>query len=118
MAKIACRTAVMSGLVAAACLMVSARWVNAQNAQSAANNVATGRELAERLCSECHVVVPSGKGGWTDAPAFDAIANRQGTTAAELSGFIQQPHMQMVHTARPPREADLISAYIMSLRTN
>jgi len=113
MPKIACRTAVISGFVAAACLMVSARCVNAQ---SATNDVATGRALAERLCSECHVVVPSDKRGWTDASAFDSISNRQGTMAAKLSRFIQQPHMHMMNTARPPREADLISAYIMSLR--
>jgi cytochrome c len=88
------------------------------NAQSATENVAAGQALAQQYCAECHIVVPSGNRGWTDAPAFVEIANRQGTTQAKLSAFIQTPHMHMLNTDRPPHEADAISAYIMSLRKN
>ncbi|HEY0183179.1 MAG TPA: cytochrome c [Rhodopila sp.] len=79
-------------------------------------NVAAGQKLAQQYCAECHVVVPGTGSGWTDAPAFDAVANRQGTTAQTLSSFIQQPHMHMVNTGRPPNEANEIAAYILSLR--
>jgi cytochrome c2 len=99
--------------VAAVCLAMSAQCANAQ---SATKNAATGQALAQEYCAECHMVVPSSKAGWTDAPAFLEIANRQGTTEAKLKGFIQKPHMHMLNTGRPPHEADEISAYIMSLR--
>ena len=85
-------------------------------AQSAPNAAATGQKLAEQYCVQCHVVVPNGKAGWTDAPAFDAIANREGTTAAKLSASIQKPHMHMLNTGRPPGEANSLAAYILSLR--
>jgi mono/diheme cytochrome c family protein len=77
---------------------------------------ALGLQLAQKYCAECHVVVPRSKGGWTDAPTFEAIANRQGSTAQTLSAFIQQEHMHMVNTGRPPGEANAIAAYILSLR--
>lgn len=102
-------------VVATVCLAMSAQCANAQ---SATKNAAAGQALAQQYCAECHMVVPSSKSGWTDAPAFLAIANRQGTTQAKLSGFIQKPHMHMLNTSRPSHEADEISAYIMSLRKN
>lgn len=88
------------------------------NAQSTTKNIAAGQALSQRYCIECHIVVPSSKRGWTDAPSFVEIANREGVTRAKLSGFIQQPHMHMLNTGRPPHEADEIGAYIMSLRNN
>jgi cytochrome c len=88
------------------------------NAQPATKNAAAGQALVQQYCAECHMVVPSSKRGWSDAPAFLEIANRQGTTQAKLSAFIQKPHMHMLNTDRPPHEADEISAYIMSLRKN
>ena len=75
------------------------------------------RRRLQQFCAECHVVVPNGKAGWTDAPAFDAIANKPGTTAKFLRTFIQQPHMHMVNTGRPPGQAADIAAYILTLRT-
>ena len=70
-------------------------------AQSPPNLVATGKQLAQKYCIQCHVVVPSGKPGWTDAPAFDAIANRPGITAAKISDIAQKPHMNMMNDERP-----------------
>jgi len=86
------------------------------HAQQATKSSVAGKALAQRYCIECHAVVPGTKGGWTDAPDFSAIANRPQTTPAKLSLFIQQPHMHMLNTGRPAREADQISAYIISLR--
>ena len=64
----------------------------------------------------CHQIAPSSKRGWTDAPAFEAIANRPGSTTEMLSAKIQQPHMKMLNTERPAAEANDIAVYIMSLR--
>ncbi len=87
-------------------------------AQSGPKGSAAGAQLAQQLCSQCHVVEPSGRTGWTNAPAFEAIANRPGETAAKISAFIQQPQPQMLHTNRPKGEADALAAYIISLRRN
>jgi len=78
--------------------------------------VAVGRHLAEQFCTPCHLIAPTGFSSWTDAPDFDAIAHRRGVTAQQLSAIIQEPHMHMLNTERPPGEADAIAAYIMSLR--
>lgn len=85
-------------------------------AQPAAKDAAIGQKLSEQFCTECHVVVPNGAGGWTDAPSFDAIANKKDVTRAKLTSFIQRPHMHMLNTQRPEGEADAIATYIMSLR--
>jgi cytochrome c len=81
-----------------------------------APNSAAGHKIAQQYCAECHVIAPYGKRGWTDAPAFDAIAKQRGTTAQTLITFIQRPHMHMVNTGRPPEEAADIAAYILTLR--
>lgn len=83
---------------------------------SAAAQVATGKTIAEQSCARCHIVAPGGGTGWTDAPPFQALADRDGASSAKLSAFIQQPHMHMLDTARPPAEANALAAYIMSLR--
>jgi mono/diheme cytochrome c family protein len=90
--------------------------VQSAAAQPAPNPVAPGKQLAQQYCVQCHVIVPSTKPGWTDAPAFDAIANRPGVTAAKLSEVAQKPHMHMMNDERPKNEADAIAAYIISLR--
>ena len=85
-------------------------------AHSAAAQLATGKTIAEQSCARCHIVAPGGGTGWTDAPTFQAIADRDGASSAKLSAFIQQPHLHMLDTARPPAEANALAAYIMSLR--
>jgi cytochrome c len=75
-----------------------------------------GLKLAQKYCAECHMISPSSSKGWTDAPAFDVIANRPGVTVATLDATIQKPHMKMLNTERPPAEANEIAVYIMTLR--
>lgn len=80
------------------------------------NTAAAGKGLAEKYCTTCHVIAPTGKSGWTDAPPFDAIARRTGSSVAGLSAYIQQSHAHMMHDQRPKDEADALATYIMSLR--
>lgn len=87
-------------------------------AQTAPSQVRQGQMLAEQACVKCHVVAAAGGTGWTDAPSFLSLANRDGASAAKLSVFIQQPHMHMLDVARPPNEANALAAYIMSLRAH
>jgi mono/diheme cytochrome c family protein len=104
-----------SALVTAGLLALSGPLAHAQ---PVANTAAAGHVLAEQFCADCHVVAPNGRPGWTDAPAFDAIANRPDTTEAKLSAFIQIPHAHMLNTGRPKNESEGIATYILSLRKN
>jgi mono/diheme cytochrome c family protein len=103
---------IIPAVTAAAFLAIVPRCAFADSPPKAA----AGLKLAQQYCAECHQVAPSSKNGWTDAPAFEAIANRSGTTIATLSATIQQPHMKMLNTERPPAEANEIALYIMTLR--
>lgn len=79
-------------------------------------DAARGQRLAEALCARCHVVVAGGGAGWTDAPAFPAIAADPKVNAAWLRRFFAEPHLTMLYTDRPPAETADIAAYILSLR--
>jgi mono/diheme cytochrome c family protein len=85
-------------------------------AQPVPDTVAAGKALAEQYCVTCHVIAATGQGSWTDAPKFDAIANRAGVTVASLSAVIQKPHMDMLNDRRPKDQADALATYIISLR--
>lgn len=85
----------------------------AAEAQGAPN---AGKVLSERYCATCHVVEPTGKAGWTDAPSFQAIANRQGVTAEWVTDYTEKQHMEMMHDMRPHDQAAAIAAYLMILR--
>lgn len=89
---------------------------NVLPAQTTPKAAPSGAQLAQQYCSQCHVVMPDGKRGWTDAPSFDALARRDGQTVAKLAAVMQKPHMKMMNTERPPDEANAIARYIMSLR--
>jgi mono/diheme cytochrome c family protein len=86
------------------------------NAQMPRGNVATGQRLATAYCSQCHVIAPSGVGGWTNAPSFPSIAARPTTTARWLEDVIQKVNTDMLHTPRSPSEAADLAAYILSLK--
>jgi mono/diheme cytochrome c family protein len=84
----------------------------------AAPEPAPGLALSQKYCAECHVIAPSASKGWTNAPTFEAIANRPGTTVANLTATLEKPHMKMLNTERPPNEARAIATYIMTLRSH
>jgi cytochrome c len=107
------------GRVLAACAGIALLqcWpVTPAKAQTTPNTPAEGKRLAEQYCVSCHIIAPTGQGGWTDAPRFDAIANRPNISAAWISDFLQKPHMNMLNDQRPVPEAQAIATYILSLR--
>ena len=87
-------------------------------ARSRPGNIRAGRELAETVCAECHVVVP--RPGVLrqlgDAPDFADIAQRPGTTRRSLHAFLRSPHPIMPSPVVPDREANDVIAYILSLK--
>ncbi len=84
--------------------------------QAPPGNAARGKHLAEAMCATCHVLETSRGAGWTDAPAFPAIAARPAVTRAWLREFFTRPHLNMMYTDRPPAEAADIGAYLLSLK--
>jgi mono/diheme cytochrome c family protein len=86
--------------------------------QDVASDVALGRNLAEAWCMECHAVerhLRIARPG-PSAPDFAAIANRPGTTALSIKTFLRSEHETMPHFVIQPRDADVLAAYILSLR--
>lgn len=79
-------------------------------------NVARGYLLAERWCSDCHVVAPGDYGG-VAGPTFDAIAARSGASEGEIVDWLSEPHSEMPEFLNLT-DADIASlaAYILSLQ--
>jgi mono/diheme cytochrome c family protein len=86
-------------------------------AQSGPGDAARGRALAERLCTNCHVVKSEATGPVrADVPGFPSIANRPGVTAQGLAGAIIVPHPAMPGVQLSVQELRDIVAYILSLK--
>ncbi|MGI9408215.1 MAG: c-type cytochrome [Hyphomicrobiaceae bacterium] len=77
-----------------------------------------GRQLAERLCTNCHVVVPGNDLTVTrSGPDFQKIANRPDQTPERIAGAMIIPHPDMPTVALTMREVRDIVSYINSLKT-
>ncbi len=77
-----------------------------------------GQDLAEKLCTSCHIVGSQAASASVsaDVPSFVAIANKPGQTAQAIAGRIVIPHppMPQIHLTR--NEIADLAAYILSLR--
>jgi mono/diheme cytochrome c family protein len=83
----------------------------------AASDVTAGRRLAERWCSNCHVVGPTEQQGTsTGAPPFSAIAQMSSTTPMSLRAFLMTSHPPMPDLHLTRDEIDDVSTYIISLK--
>ena len=74
-----------------------------------------GRLLAQRFCTECHVVAADEEGG--DAgPAFASIASRPGMNDGAIHDWLTEPHANMPEFMNlGEAEFNDIASYIMSL---
>jgi len=84
--------------------------------RSGSRAVTEGHRLAEAWCESCHAVEPHMTGFFDEAPSFQAIADRSGTTALSLKVFWRTSHQTMPNLVISPQQADALSAYILSLR--
>jgi mono/diheme cytochrome c family protein len=75
-----------------------------------------GKELAQRLCSNCHLVDSSQAHAVADVPSFHEIANMQGQTEGAIMAKIVIPKHPMPVIPITKRELSDLSAYIMTLR--
>jgi cytochrome c2 len=84
-----------------------------------------GHDLAQRLCSGCHLIEPgqTNPPDHVGGPAFQAVANRPNVTQQTLRKHLRTTHSNsMIPLAMPnPQlsEDELVKviAYIISLRT-
>ena len=79
-------------------------------------DVATGRAIAERWCSGCHVVSPEQTSGVADVKSFMAIARDAGGDLQPLEDFLADPHPVMADMSLTRQEIRDLVAYIDSLR--
>jgi mono/diheme cytochrome c family protein len=114
--------AMRSGLIAKAAIATTVACglmvAGPASAQMSTADAKRGRELAEKLCTGCHIVAPnSAKTANPDVPTFPSIARRSGTTAERLAGRIIVPHPAMPNTQLTVAEIRDIVAYILTLKT-
>ena len=77
-------------------------------------DIARGRDLAERWCATCHVIGPDASGG-DGGPSFESVARRPTTTMDGLRAWLAEPHEPMPDLNLTARDAEVLSRYIMSL---
>lgn len=80
-------------------------------------DVGQGRELAGRICAECHPVKKGQESNkLSPAKAFQAIAQNPARTEMGLRVFLLTPHRNMPNFILTNDEVDNVIAYILSLR--
>jgi cytochrome c len=77
-----------------------------------------GHRLAEAWCATCHAIEPHLAETLNQAPSFQAIANRHGTTELSLKVFLRTSHQNMPNLIIAPDQADALASYILSLKTD
>lgn len=104
---------------AAVVLAAAALLPAAAGAQPGLADRRNGEVLAQRLCTNCHLVSPNAKFTGTQiAPGFAAIANLPGQTPERIAGRIIIPHPEMPAISLTMKELRDVVAYITSLRTD
>jgi mono/diheme cytochrome c family protein len=85
-------------------------------AQPLEGNSLHGREIATKLCSSCHRVLPMTISDKADPPSFQSIANLPSTTGISLNVFLHSNHKNMPNLILAPTDSDDVIAYILSLK--
>ena len=75
-----------------------------------------GQDLAERLCSNCHLVGSGQRQANADVPSFHEIANKQGQTEGAIMARIVLPKHPMPQIPLTKSELADLAAYIKGLR--
>jgi mono/diheme cytochrome c family protein len=82
----------------------------------AAGDASTGKQIAERWCSSCHLIGPDQATAITEAPPFEGIAERSSEDMDALAGFLADPHPPMPDLSLTRQEIRDLIAYIASLK--
>src|SRR5476649_1388274 len=85
-------------------------------AQPLDGDPASGRQLATKLCSSCHRVLPMTLPDKADPPSFQSIADLPSTTGLSLNVFLHSNHRNMPDFIISSAESNDLIAYILSLK--
>jgi mono/diheme cytochrome c family protein len=103
-------------------IVLTAGWLSMLMAGAALAGVTSepdpkhGKELAERLCSNCHLVEAGQEHANVDIPTFHEIANMTGQTEGAIIAHIILPKHPMPVIPITKSELSDLAAYIMTLR--
>jgi mono/diheme cytochrome c family protein len=75
-----------------------------------------GKALAERLCTNCHLVGDEQSHANVDIPSFREIANQEGQTSGAIMARIIIPKHPMPAIPLEKNELADLAAYILTLR--
>jgi mono/diheme cytochrome c family protein len=82
-----------------------------------ASDIGHGREVAQTICSACHIVA---KGQFvspnSEAPPFPVLAATPGMTSIALTAALTTSHRRMPNIMLQPNERRDVIAYILSLK--
>ena len=76
----------------------------------------SGRQLAVKLCSSCHQVLPMTHADRSDPPSFQSIADLPSTTGISLNVFLHSNHRKMPNFLIASAVSNDVIAYILSLK--
>jgi len=83
---------------------------------AAADDVARGRALAERLCAQCHMAPGQGeKRGANEIPGFAAVARRRNQTPEGIVAWLRSIPPMMPNHHLSQDEMHALAAFIMTL---
>jgi mono/diheme cytochrome c family protein len=85
-------------------------------AQSGGGDPESGRQLATKLCSSCHRVLPMTLSDNADPPSFQSIADLPSTTGIALNVFLHSNHRNMPNFLISSAVSNDLIAYILSLK--
>jgi mono/diheme cytochrome c family protein len=101
-------------------LLLLALLIGYAPAAGAAESVAAGRDIAERLCSRCHAVAGPGPSAVKEAPAFSGIGRRMkiDDLAEALAEGILTGHgpVEMPEMVLEPEEIESLLGYMHSIQ--
>ena len=80
------------------------------------DGISSGRQIAAKICGNCHEISPTMSPKTAVGPRFDDIANLPSTTALSLKVFLRSSHKRMRNLILSGADLDDVIAYILSLK--
>ena len=80
------------------------------------DGISSGRQIAAKICGNCHEVSPAMSPKTAVGPRFEDIANLPSTTALSLKVFLRSSHKRMRNLILSGADSDDVIAYILSLK--
>ena len=101
---------IMPACVIAAVTLVTQFPILAQPVER--DGISSGRQIAAKICGNCHEISPTMSPKTEVGPRFDDIANLPSTTALSLKVFLRSSHKRMRNLILSGADSDDVIAYI------